>query len=416
MKKKLVKLPVTFVYPEISEASFHFGAGQVLGNILRPDSDWRPYDTPTEEQRRNGVESSACFIEAQQATIASILEEQFDIPDQNFSARFNLIFSNATPSGGDPLVGAQTFRDRGLIPDTLLPFSDDIKSWEEFRSFKGGDRKFCEEQGKTWRRYWEPLYDIVFEKGEVLEEKYRKLRQALKYSPVPLSVYGVTDGTNYVKKPKGARDTHMVKAVYVDDKNQIHIRDTYPPFDKVLPANYNSDFAMRWTVEKVEEVKKSLFKQVIELLKQIIGLYPKPVVTPPPIVTPEPIKEPIKEPTPKYDWSAPEKARKSVRIICDEEKLSVKDKNDLCATVGAESGWNPKAKLENKKNGKVWSTDWGICQINDYYHIGKDKSFPSVEFVLNNPEAVIRWMCKQWKSGNKNLWVAYTSGAYKRYL
>jgi hypothetical protein len=295
MKKKLKKLPRSFKYPKFKETDRHFGSGEIVGNILRPDGDWRPYQTPTEEQRRNGVESSSCFIEAQQATIASILEEQYEIFDQNFSARFNLIFSNATKSGGDPLTGAQTFRDRGLIPDSLLPFSDEIKTWDEFNSFKGGDKEFCMTQGKTWRNYWEPLYDVVFTKNEPLEEKYRKLRQALKYSPIPLSVYGVTDGTTYIKKPKGVSDTHMVKAVFVDDKNQIHIRDTYPPFDKILPPNYSSDFAMRWTVEKKEEKKISVMKQIVEKLTQLLSMFsPKPVVAP--VVAPQPQPQPITEP------------------------------------------------------------------------------------------------------------------------
>lgn len=130
---------------------------------------------------------------------------------------------------------------------------------------------------------------------------------------------------------------------------------------------------------------------------------------------------------PKLLWDTVANAKHSVRVICDEEGLSWKDKNDLCATVGAESGWmsyyltGPKkgqpVKLENKdKTGKVWSTDWGIIQLNDYYHIGEGKSFPSPQYVLDNPEACIRWMCKQWKVGNANWWIAFKSGAYKSYL
>jgi soluble lytic murein transglycosylase-like protein len=34
----------------------------------------------------------------------------------------------------------------------------------------------------------------------------------------------------------------------------------------------------------------------------------------------------------------------------------------FCAVIEAESSWNPNAKLVNK-NG---TTDWGICQFNDY--------------------------------------------------
>lgn len=131
---------------------------------------------------------------------------------------------------------------------------------------------------------------------------------------------------------------------------------------------------------------------------------------------------------PKYRWDTVEAARHSVRVICDEEGLTVKQKNELCATVGAESGWQSyhlsgpmkgqPVKLENKdETGKVWSTDWGICQINDWYHIGPSKSFPSSKYVLDNPEACIRWMCKQWRAGRGSWWIAFKQKTplYRKY-
>lgn len=131
--------------------------------------------------------------------------------------------------------------------------------------------------------------------------------------------------------------------------------------------------------------------------------------------------------TPMYDWSTVEKARHSVRLICDEEGLTTIQKNQLCATVGAESGWQsyylagPKkgqpVTLDNYKNGHVWSTDYGISQINSYYWIGPGKQFPSAQYVLDNPEACIRWMCKCWKQGKGTMWVAFKtkSPLYKQY-
>lgn len=153
--------------------------------------------------------------------------------------------------------------------------------------------------------------------------------------------------------------------------------------------------------------------------------------TPPyePTTTSTTPEEPVLSPTepPKYKWDTVGDAKHSVRLICDEEGLTLKQKDELCATVGAESGWQSyyltgkkkgqPVKLENKdKTGRVWSTDYGICQINTYFHIGESKTFPSPEYVLNNPEKCIRWMCRQWKAGNAKWWVAYKSGAYKAYL
>lgn len=152
-----------------------------------------------------------------------------------------------------------------------------------------------------------------------------------------------------------------------------------------------------------------------------------PQPTPPPMVTPP---QPPPTPAPKYDWSTPAAGRHSVRVICDELGFSLKDKNEMTATIGVESAgcWmsyypadyhifalrGTPIKRENISNGKVWSTDWGICQWNDYYH---GKEMPP-DTALNDPEAAVRLMAHYWAMGEvyRAWWVAYKTGAYKQYL
>jgi len=61
-----------FIYPEILPEHYRFGSGQILGTPLREDGDWRDYLPPEEAQNIRGIESSACYIEAQQHAIATI--------------------------------------------------------------------------------------------------------------------------------------------------------------------------------------------------------------------------------------------------------------------------------------------------------------------------------------------------------
>lgn len=133
----------------------------------------------------------------------------------------------------------------------------------------------------------------------------------------------------------------------------------------------------------------------------------KPVIAPPP-----PVVVPTPTPAPKYDWSTPAACKHTIRVICDEEGLTVEEKNKLDATINGESGYKLDARRDNYLNGKVWSTDWGLCQWNDYYH-GKEIT---PDEAVHNPEKAVRLMCKYWKRGQCNLWVAYSSGAYKKYL
>lgn len=114
-------------------------------------------------------------------------------------------------------------------------------------------------------------------------------------------------------------------------------------------------------------------------------------------------------------WTGPENCRHNVRVLCDLEGLNEKQKEDLSATVHCESNYNPACIHPNVVNGKVSSTDYGIAQINDYWHIGEGKDFPSSEYILQNPEAVIRWMCKQWLAGYGRAWVCYNKGMYNSY-
>jgi hypothetical protein len=143
---------------------------------------------------------------------------------------------------------------------------------------------------------------------------------------------------------------------------------------------------------------------------------------PAPAPTPEEIKQVTVDPVlpvqqPVYYWNTPEAARHSVRVICDEEGLTVDMKNILCACVQVESGFNPLAVHYNKdQTGAVWSTDYGISQINDYWNIGPGKPFPSSDYVLQNPEACVRWMCHQFLAGNAHLWSSYQSKEYLKYL
>lgn len=141
---------------------------------------------------------------------------------------------------------------------------------------------------------------------------------------------------------------------------------------------------------------------------------PDPVPTPTP---PTPITPPVEAPSVPQDllWSTPENARHSVRVICDEEGLTYKQKDDLSRTVHCESGYQPKLVHPNVVNGKVSTIDYGIAQINDYWHIGPGKDFPSKEYVLANPEACIRWMAREWKAGRGRQWVCYAKGMSEHY-
>jgi hypothetical protein len=112
-----------------------------------------------------------------------------------------------------------------------------------------------------------------------------------------------------------------------------------------------------------------------------------------------------------YDWSTPEAVRHSVRVIADEEGLTLFQKNLMCQVIHCESGWNIHAINHNMVAGKVASTDYGLCQWNDYYH-GKEIS---PDDAVNDPEKAVRLMCTYVKKGLIREWVCYSTGMYNHY-
>lgn len=116
-------------------------------------------------------------------------------------------------------------------------------------------------------------------------------------------------------------------------------------------------------------------------------------------------------------FDTPKQAFHAVRVICDNLGLTVVEKNTICACIYQESQFNNEAIDHNKdKQGNILSTDWGLCQINDWYHIGAGKDFPTVAYVLDNPDQVVEWMIGMYKHGLLKQWVSYSSGAYAHWL
>lgn len=127
-------------------------------------------------------------------------------------------------------------------------------------------------------------------------------------------------------------------------------------------------------------------------------------------------------------WTDPVSAKHAVRVICDLEGLPVTPtfnvngtlyllKDVLCACVQVESAFLIDAVHFNRDpRGNVISTDYGICQINDYWNIGPNKPFSSSQYVLANPQECVEWMAKKFLAGQQTLWASFTSGLYKKYL
>ncbi len=142
-----------------------------------------------------------------------------------------------------------------------------------------------------------------------------------------------------------------------------------------------------------------------------------------------PSPAPTVEEKPKYLWGNTDECRHSLRVIADEEGLTLLQKNNFSQTIHCESGYLPSIVVHNCRaadgtihsvrdnvynaavHGPILSTDYGICQINDYYNIGAGKAFATVGDALN-PEKAVRWAAREFKAGRSFKWVCYSKGMY----
>ena len=418
--------------PDKEDSRDHiFGSGQTPDPVILPSGNWREVKLLDEVQKKYGFETFGCVI----FTILNVVEKLglklFGIA-WNKAERFTYIVSETNPAdrGNSPRKVANSVRKKGVIAEIELPFTELINTIEKFNSPRPLTKDLLK-KGQLFLENYVFGYDYLPKTGGVVSRE--TLREALLRSPVGIAVHAWSEQNGKYIRPQGKPDTHFTLLENVTD-DELEAMDSYEPFQKTLSKDFPIYVAMRFYLrerteeEKLEYLKKQLnllkifliwLSSFIPYLKRYLLEEPKPEPTPEPKPEPEvdvsksenednyePPKFPI------YKWGTKEETRHSVRVICDEEELSWNEKNLITAVIACESGFNVKA-INVNING---TTDYGICQYNDYYYIGNGKPIASVYEALNNPEKCVRIMIKQYRHGLLKHWVCYKNGAYKKYL
>lgn len=186
--------------------------------------------------------------------------------------------------------------------------------------------------------------------------------------------------------------------------------------NKMLSINGSCAYTLAPYTGQIQTVKLNIITTLISYLRMCLNKLNS--MTPISAPVPEaPKPQPAAVVESSLLWDTPANVRHSVRVLCDNANLPLADKNIVCAVIQAESGFNNAAVNSNKNSkGTVTSRDWGVCQINDFFHIGPKSDFPSVDYVLAHPQEVVEWMIGLYKKGKINLWSAYNDGRYKAYL
>ena len=210
--------------------------------IRVPDGNWIKY-LPKNEKQRNGFESMCCtnfssttaveilmtrLIEDKLISIGNLawLNENGYIDDSghiNFSDRFDAIVSGTTLSGNTLKAPADAKHKYGLIPESMLPWTDNQD--EYFKKSNVTTEMY--NLGLEFLKRFQINYEFVYPAD---------YQTALRVSPLASACYawnGTNDGVYY--KVSSAIN-HAICVFRQPDPWAI--MDSYEPFQKLLSLNY----------------------------------------------------------------------------------------------------------------------------------------------------------------------------------
>lgn len=268
MEIKNNKKNTGFIAPVYDPADFVLGSDVALPKVpINHDGDWTPF-LPTTERQNIFMETYNC-VSFSFLNCMEIIFKFFYGEVDNFSDRFLGIMAGTKPPGNDPTTVAKAARHNGIIPETLLPFGNVI-TWQEYYSFKDSNEDTCKAKGQEFLQKWFIGYENV-------PLNVDKMREALKYSPLQISVCAwYEDDKGQYYSPEGMDNNHATVCYKIDDKGQYYVFDSYEPYLKILTTGYNIQFCKRYNVGLVQENLKlqvSLLTRLLELLKLYVSKF-----------------------------------------------------------------------------------------------------------------------------------------------
>ena len=254
-----------FIAPEITPDNHIFGV-QRMEDPIQDNGDWRAYLPPDERQARLHFDTYGCTIYNTINPI-EILDRKLFNEQSEYSERDVYIGTGTRPPGNNPHVIGEWIRKNGLNPESALPFTDLLQNLDEYASPNPRTQNLID-GGKQWLTRKDFLHDWVFT-GGIPQEKNDRLKEAVRRSPLGVSVCAWKELNGVYVKDTGEPDNHWTCLVAYENDHPI-IFDSYPPFVKKLDKNYDFGFAKRYTItQKLLPSKKWCFS-IGDYFKEII--------------------------------------------------------------------------------------------------------------------------------------------------
>lgn len=261
------------ILPKIVEND-HYVLGGYSGIVNRPilmpgGHGWGAFKPSIEIQNKNGLETMNCTNYGTHNPLETLAKfKGFDDFPTDCSERYSGVLTGTTKQGNDPHAVIEMIRtDIGVIPESFLPFSDKITTWDQYYFPRPMYAEYLE-IGRTLLQKFKIGHEWVFGRGSTLTAKQKNaaLIDALQYGPVSVSVYAWKSGNDdlYFKETYDS-DNHWVELIdFVEGKYWI-VYDHYGLFgditkvEKKLRWEYGFDAAKVYYLERKPYVPQPTF-------------------------------------------------------------------------------------------------------------------------------------------------------------
>lgn len=238
--------------------------------ICQEDGQWDAFLPDYEPQRKGDIETYNCTSFGTLNLLEILFRKLYDNAYNN-SDRFLGIQAETKPPGNDPHVVMESLRRYGTIEETILPFSNEITSWNDYYSYIGSDEVTCIKEAKKWLNKWVFGHEYVWKGNVSKEERTTRMKESLQYSPLGVSVTAwiQQDGV-YIDA--GQPNNHWCVVYGWNDKGWKCF-DTYDGGRKILSYDHNIQICKRISVKK-NDVKKNwlqdLWISLLDFIKSML--------------------------------------------------------------------------------------------------------------------------------------------------
>lgn len=243
-----------------------FGKDGVFGSatsyagkhVVRPDGQW---DTVEYERQSSGdFDTFSCVSFGLNNQEELYMLNRYGIK-KNHSDRALARMSDTQPNGNTPQKVYEARRKKGFLFENEWPWPFDVKEWSVYMMEIPRNLIILAIGYSAEWRFWHdyvPMNPV-------------SIKEALKYSPVAVSVALMPDENGVYYKPVGWRDTHFAVLRGYYDNGDWKLLDTYLPYEKRVRSN------TIFEVGKVIEIQRQIINEApwvlfINWMRKTFGL------------------------------------------------------------------------------------------------------------------------------------------------